>query len=113
MHLHIYVNCGFQSSNFAFLVLCLQYELEPGEILTKISGFYGVHGFWVIIKSLTFHTNKNKLGPYGREHGTYFQTNKEEGKIIGIHGFGGTRFIDSIGVYMLKLRTFKPGGRVH
>lgn len=88
------------------------YELNPGEIVTKISGFYGGHHSWVIIKSLTFHTNRTKLSQCGPEHGTYFQTNKEEGKIIGIHGFGSAGFLDSIGVYMLKLPTFKHGGRV-
>ena len=112
MHLHIYVNCGFKSSNFVCVVLCFQYELNPQEILKKINGFYGAHQSWVIIKSLTFHTNQAKIGPYGPEQGTYFQTNKEEGKITGIHGFGSRAFVNSIGVYMLKLRTFKPGGRV-
>ena len=80
----IYVNCAFESSNFVCVVLCFQYELNPQEILKKISGFYGAHQSWVIIKSLTFHTNQPKIGPHGPEQGTYFQTNKEEGKITGI-----------------------------
>lgn len=83
------------------------YDLNyPEEIVTKISGYYGTHQFWfqtfVIVKSLTFHTNERKLGPCGPEHGTYFETNEQEGKIIGIHGFGSIAFVDSIGVYMMK-----------
>ena len=46
----------------------LSVRVEPQEILKKISGFYGAHQSWVIIKSLTFHTNQGKIGPYGKLH---------------------------------------------
>ena len=87
--------------------------------MTKITGYYGFHWFWfhafLIIKSLTFHTNQRKIGPCGpeQEHGTFFETNEEEGKIIRIHGSGSKSYIDEIGVYMLKkLLTSLRGKRV-
>ena len=85
-----------------------------------ISGFYehqkSVAFFWAVqhvqIKSLTFQTNRRKLGPCALEQGTYFETNEERREIIGIHGFSSTGFVASIGVYMLKFQTFKNGERI-
>ena len=87
--------------------MCLQYDLNyPEEIITKISSYYDAHWHWfmtfVIVKSLTFHTNQRRLGPCGSERGTYFEI-EQEGNIVGIHGFGSCGFVDSIGVYMCKL----------
>lgn len=79
----------------------------PEENITKISGHFGIYKpwpeSWVVIKSLTFHTNKAKYGPCGQESGTYFET-EVEGKIVGFFGSSGT-LVDSIGMYMLKPRT--------
>lgn len=84
-----------------------EYSLNyPDEMLTKISGHFGNYKAWpegwVVIKSLTFHTNKAKYGPCGQEQGTPFET-EEGGKIVGFFGSSGT-LLDSIGVYMLKPR---------
>lgn len=83
----------------------IEYRLKyPDEILTKVSGHFGSYKpppeSWVVIKSLTFHTNKGTHGPCGQEDGTPFET-EEGGTIIGFQGRSGT-LLDSIGVYMLK-----------
>lgn len=74
----------------------------PYEVLTWISGYYdilvGDRQRWVV-RSLTFHTNRTKYGPYGKAVGTYFSSENKEGKIVGFHGRSGT-FLDAIGVHM-------------
>lgn len=72
----------------------------PDEVLTSISGHFGPisHGP-PVIRSLTFHTNIRKYGPYGVEKGTYFSLPVSGGKIIGFHGKSGW-FLDSIGVHV-------------
>ncbi|XP_065880962.1 jacalin-related lectin 3-like isoform X2 [Euphorbia lathyris] len=70
----------------------------PSEILTQVSGYYGstILRGPTVIKSLTFHTNKRKYGPFGDEQGISFSSNI--GIILGFHGRNGW-FIDSIGVH--------------
>jgi len=92
----------------------IEYSLNyPEEILTKISGHFGSYKpppeSWTVIKSLTFHTNKGKYGPFGQEDGTPFET-EEGGKIVGFLGSSGT-LVDSIGVYMQKPLTSKDEAR--
>lgn len=88
-----------------------EYNLNyPEEIVTKISGYFGTYGPHKVIISLTFHTNQRTLGPCGHEGGPYFET-EEEGKMVGVFGSSGD-VVDSIGVYMVKPRTWKHGVKV-
>ncbi|KAG2319688.1 hypothetical protein Bca4012_054073 [Brassica carinata] len=83
----------------------------PSEVLTHVTGTYGplIYMGPNVIKSLTFHTNKGKHGPYGEEQGPSFTHKTDEGKIVGFHGREGI-FLDSIGVHVLpcKISPFKP-----
>ncbi|KAI3684833.1 hypothetical protein L6452_34060 [Arctium lappa] len=77
------------------------------EYLTGISGFYGpVKGYKYngveAIKSITFHTNKRKHGPYGEESDagyTCFTSTASPGKVVGFHGRSDS-FLSAIGVHM-------------
>ncbi|XP_061347178.1 jacalin-related lectin 3-like [Gastrolobium bilobum] len=81
----------------------------PCEVLTHISGYYGALMYMgpAVIRSLTFHTNKRKYGPYGDEQGTYFTTKVKEGKVVGIHGRKGL-FLDAFGVHVLEGKVVVP-----
>ena len=69
-------------------------------------GYIGSYKSWpAVIKSLTFHTNQRKLGPWGQEQGSHFET-EMGGNIVGLFGSSAT-VVDSIGVYMLKPRPLK------
>ncbi|KAJ4964219.1 hypothetical protein NE237_024158 [Protea cynaroides] len=76
-------------------------ELDcPSEFLTGISGYKDVNG----VNSLTFETNRRKIGPFGQEKGKHFSI--QMGSNFG--GFHGESFLDylcSIGVY---LKTMDP-----
>ncbi|KAH9326937.1 hypothetical protein KI387_007115 [Taxus chinensis] len=71
----------------------------PNEILTSLSGHSGhiSHGSPCVIRSLTFHSNLRKFGPYGVEQGTYFTVPMSGGKMTGLNGQSGW-LLDSIGV---------------
>ncbi|XP_011048835.1 PREDICTED: jacalin-related lectin 3-like isoform X1 [Populus euphratica] len=76
----------------------------PYEVLTSVCGYYASltgddQGKGVVIKSLTFYTNKAKYGPYGEETGTFFTSTKTEGKIVGFHGRSGC-YLNAIGVHL-------------
>lgn len=75
----------------------------PSEILTHITGYYGstILRGPAVVKSLTFHTNKRKYGPFGEEQGTSFSSASNNGIIVGFHGRKGW-FVDSIGVHVLE-----------
>ncbi|XP_050211243.1 jacalin-related lectin 3-like isoform X1 [Mercurialis annua] len=75
----------------------------PSEILTHISGTYGPFMYMgpMIIKSLTFYTNKGKHGPFGEEQGPSFSSKPNEGKIVGFYGKEGL-FLDAIGVSVME-----------
>ena len=65
----------------------------PEEYLTSISGT--VADLWqhIIIRSLSFKTNKDtKYGPYGVVTGQPFSYSTEGGVIVGFHGHLGTLF---------------------
>ncbi|WCJ35247.1 Jacalin-related lectin 3 [Euphorbia peplus] len=72
----------------------------PYETLTQVSGYYGstILRGPTVVKSLTFHTNKRKYGPFGDEQGVSFSSNI--GTVVGFHGRNGW-FIDSIGVHLV------------
>eukprot|EP01018_Ginkgo_biloba_P039066 Gb_05304 [translate_table: standard] len=79
---------------------------HPGEILTKISGYYGIINTYLVIRSLEFETNKAKYGPFGAEEGTAFESpSKGNMKIVGFYGRAppdiANGFVDAIGIYTL------------
>ncbi|KAL5762398.1 hypothetical protein ACOSP7_018662 [Xanthoceras sorbifolium] len=71
---------------------------RPGEYLTLISGTINDWGGHEVIESLSFHTNRNKYGPYGSMDGSSFKIPMEGGEIVGFHGRGGY-YVDAIGIY--------------
>ncbi|KAG8086054.1 hypothetical protein GUJ93_ZPchr0010g7769 [Zizania palustris] len=77
----------------------------PSEVLTHITGYYGSTMIMgpTVIRSLTFHTNRRRYGPYGDEHGTYFSTSFTNGRIVGFHGREGW-YIDGIGVHVQECK---------
>ncbi|KAK9271407.1 hypothetical protein L1049_026997 [Liquidambar formosana] len=77
----------------------------PSEVLTHITGYYGSTIFRgpTVVKSLTFHTNKRRYGPFGEEQGISFSSGSKDGVIAGFHGRKGW-FIDGIGVHVLEGR---------
>ncbi|KAJ7966807.1 Jacalin-related lectin like [Quillaja saponaria] len=79
----------------------VQFEY-PNEVLTCISGYYGIVGrdeCKKVVKSVSFQTNRGRYGPYGNETGTYFSSTKTEGKIVGFHGRSGC-YLYAIGVHI-------------
>ncbi|GFQ07014.1 jacalin-related lectin 3 [Phtheirospermum japonicum] len=75
----------------------------PDEYLTLLHGHCGSlqERGPIIVRSLTFETNKRKYGPFGVQEGTYF-TSKMHGKIVGFVGKCGW-YLDSVGVYIEPL----------
>uniref|UniRef100_A0A7C9DXH2 Jacalin-type lectin domain-containing protein n=1 Tax=Opuntia streptacantha TaxID=393608 RepID=A0A7C9DXH2_OPUST len=74
----------------------------PSEFLACISGYYDAlfgDGRKMVVRSLSFQTNRAKYGPFGKEIGTHFSSAKTEGKVIGFYGRSG-QFLDAIGVHM-------------
>ncbi|KAJ4832619.1 hypothetical protein Tsubulata_046269 [Turnera subulata] len=70
-------------NQFGQLGMELAIKLEyPSEILTSVCGYYGSltgdEDRKGVIKSLTFHTNKGKYGPFGEETGNLFHFCKEQ-----------------------------------
>lgn len=93
-----------------FLLHNLQIVFDyPSEILTHITGTYWPLMYMGpnVIKSLTFHTNRGKHGPYGDEQGPSFTSKMNEGKIVGFHGKEGL-FLDAIGVYVIEVKVPPP-----
>ncbi|KAJ4838015.1 hypothetical protein Tsubulata_030946 [Turnera subulata] len=85
----------------------------PSEILTHITGYYGptILSGSTIVKSLTFHTNRRKYGPFGEEQGISFSSGSSGGIIVGFHGRKGL-FVDSIGVHVVEKTVPKQLSRV-
>ncbi|KAE8656424.1 Jacalin-related lectin 3 [Hibiscus syriacus] len=81
----------------------------PLEILTHITGTFGALMYMGpnVIKSLTFHTNKGKHGPYGDEQGPSFTNKMNEGRIVGFIGREGL-FLDAIGVHVMEGKVPPP-----
>ncbi|XP_059638038.1 jacalin-related lectin 3-like [Cornus florida] len=86
----------------------------PTEYLVSISGYLGgyYNNNFLVVRSLTLHTNTRQHGPYGREEGTRFITpliggKIFGGKIVGFFGRAGVR-LDSIGVYIKPFPTIIP-----
>lgn len=93
---------------------CTNYVLQvtldfPNEFLTSIHGYYGRTHEWgpVLIRSLTFKSNKKTYGPFGNEEGTSFSIPMSGGKIVGFYGKCGW-FLDSIGAHIIPLQQQNP-----
>ncbi|ESQ34825.1 hypothetical protein EUTSA_v10007145mg [Eutrema salsugineum] len=86
----------------------------PSEVLTHVTGTYGPLMYMGpnVIKSLTFHTNLGKHGPFGEEQGPSFAHKIDEGKVVGFLGREGL-FLDSIGVHVMecKINSLKTSPR--
>ncbi|XP_059648680.1 jacalin-related lectin 3-like isoform X2 [Cornus florida] len=80
----------------------------PTEYLVSISGYCGYYlSTYLVVKSLTLHSNIKQYGPYGKEEGSHFMTPLTVGKIVGFFGRVGER-LDSIGVYIKPFQTITP-----
>lgn len=90
----------------------------PSEYFTSISGYIRDDSSGpVVIRSLTFHSNLKRYGPYGKEEGKFFWYPSSGTRIIGFYGRAG-QHLDAIGVYtepiphLYPLRSAGPfGGR--
>ncbi|XP_039158564.1 mannose/glucose-specific lectin-like [Eucalyptus grandis] len=68
----------------------------PREFLTSVSGYIKHDNS--VIQSLTFESNINRHGPFGKEEGRFFSCALACSKIIGFHGRSGIQ-LDALGVY--------------
>lgn len=71
-------------------------------MLVGISGYYGPADVRdeckIVVKSLTFYTNRGRYGPIGEEIGAYFTSPRNDGRIVGFHGKSGC-YLYAIGVH--------------
>ncbi|XP_056160717.1 jacalin-related lectin 4-like [Syzygium oleosum] len=82
----------------------------PREYLTSISGYNqedGDDNNNAIVRSLTFHSNRGRHGPFGEEKGKYFWYPSTGSKIIGFYGRCGET-LNSIGVYAEPISYLYP-----
>ncbi|KAI6688391.1 hypothetical protein NL676_025219 [Syzygium grande] len=82
----------------------------PREYLTSISGYKRENGNGVdnaIIQSLTFHSNRGRHGPFGKDTGKYFWYPSTGSKIVGFYGRCGEA-LNSIGVYAEPIPHLHP-----
>ncbi|CAH9056124.1 unnamed protein product [Cuscuta epithymum] len=78
----------------------LQY---PEEYLISVMGYYGQHHGSVVIRALTFTSNRTTYGPFGMEEGEPFSLSVKGGtRIIGFKGKSGW-YVDSITCYVAHL----------
>ncbi|URD95865.1 Jacalin, partial [Musa troglodytarum] len=73
-------------------------DVDGDEYLTWISGRCGFFGGEMVIRSLTFGSNKKTYGPYGVEDGFAFDLDAGGQRIVGFFARSG-QFLDAIGVY--------------
>ncbi|XP_020087766.1 jacalin-related lectin 3-like isoform X1 [Ananas comosus] len=82
------------------------------EYLTSVMGYYGYYKKCLVVRSLTFVSNLQTYGPYGRvdsnlqtygpygcQDGILFALPSTSGKIIGFHARSGV-YLDAIGTYV-------------
>ncbi|WRX30428.1 Jacalin-like lectin domain - like 2 [Theobroma cacao] len=79
----------------------------PDEFLTSVHGYYGIlhERGPILVRSLTFFSNRKAYGPYGIEQGTSFSMTR--GKIVGFHGRCGC-FLDAIGTHSKPFSKLNP-----
>ncbi|KAK2639933.1 hypothetical protein Ddye_027728 [Dipteronia dyeriana] len=86
----------------ASTVYKIELEKHSYEYLVGITGFYGpIDGncCLVVVRSVSFYTNKGKYGPFGSEIGTFFNSPVSNAKVVGFHGRSG-EYLDAIGVHV-------------
>ena len=71
----------------------------PEEYLTSFSSTVKDLGTHIVIRSLSFKSNKTEYGPYGTVAGQPFSYRMEGGVIVGFHGRAGD-YVDAIGAYV-------------
>ncbi|CAA0813335.1 Jacalin-related lectin 19 [Striga hermonthica] len=75
----------------------------PYEYVTGISGTVGhFYDNGRVVTSLKINTNRCKYGHFGKEAGTPFSFNAENGVIVGFHGRADS-YVNAIGVYLRKI----------
>ncbi|XP_062076287.1 mannose/glucose-specific lectin-like [Humulus lupulus] len=97
----VYGKFGGKSPNNVGVEKIIEFD-GRSEFLTSISGTYGIYRGLTVITSLSFITNLNTYGPFGKATGTAFSNPIQDGVVVGFHGKSGY-YIDSIGIYV------KPG----
>ncbi|THU73495.1 hypothetical protein C4D60_Mb04t23470 [Musa balbisiana] len=73
-------------------------DVDDDEYLTWISGRYDFFGGEMVIRSLTFGSNKKTYGPYGVEDGFAFDLDAGGQRIVGFFARS-AQFLNAIGVY--------------
>ncbi|CAD5174933.1 unnamed protein product [Musa acuminata subsp. malaccensis] len=73
-------------------------DVDGDESLTWISGRYGFFRGEMVIRSLTFGSDKKTYGPYGVEDGFTFDLDAGSQRIVGFFARSG-QFLNAIGVY--------------
>ncbi|KAK3414037.1 hypothetical protein EUGRSUZ_I02531 [Eucalyptus grandis] len=71
---------------------------EDGSSIHMVNLNYPHEHDCSVIQSLTFESNKRRLGPFGKEEGNFFRCALACNKIIGFHGRSGIQ-LDALGVY--------------
>ncbi|GAV80272.1 Jacalin domain-containing protein/LRR_2 domain-containing protein [Cephalotus follicularis] len=83
----------------------------PEEYLISVSGYYCSYGGSIVIRSLTFKSQRRTFGPFGVEVGTPFTLTTEGGQIVGFKGRSGW-YLDSIGFHISRVQSTKLFGKV-
>ncbi|GMN66374.1 hypothetical protein TIFTF001_035446 [Ficus carica] len=73
--------------------------LGVGEVIVKVSGYFGSARQHTVVRSLTFTTNRRTYGPYGKQEGEHFDFPIQRGVIVGFFGATGD-VLDSIGFHL-------------
>ncbi|KAF8010112.1 hypothetical protein BT93_J0924 [Corymbia citriodora subsp. variegata] len=87
--------------------ICMVQLDYPNEFLTSVSGHIVDDPRFVVIQSLTFHSNRRTYGPFGNEIGEFFSFPPVAGKIIGFFGRCGS-CLNSIGAHILPVSRAYP-----
>ncbi|CAI9296858.1 unnamed protein product [Lactuca saligna] len=69
------------------------------EELNEISGTVGWFDGKIVVTSLSFATDVNKFGPFGRENGTHFSLPISKASFAGFYGRS-SDYLHAIGVYL-------------
>lgn len=85
-----------------------QIELDcPDEYLTSMSGHVGYFHRLVVIKSLTFRSNRRVYGPFGSRGEMPFSFTSGIGKIVGFFGRS-DRYLNSIAAHLELVHDNSP-----
>ncbi|KAI3733867.1 hypothetical protein L6452_13325 [Arctium lappa] len=80
---------------------------DPSEVnidldVEELNGIRGTIGYFdsqMVVTSLSFSTEVNKFGPFGRENGTHFSIPISKASFAGFYGRSGD-YLHAIGVYI-------------